>query len=87
MPDILISDIHLPDLDGYALLRCLRAQLQSRQSDRSLAIPAIALTGYDSHFLNKESQRRAAAAGFQKYLSKPVEIEELVRSVAELSQP
>jgi CheY-like chemotaxis protein len=86
IPTVLISDIHLPDLDGYALLRRIKEQLQSSQLYPSPVIPALALTGYSSPFLDKKSRQRATAAGFQQYLSKPVEIDELVRVVAQLSQ-
>lgn len=75
-PDVLISDVGMPDQDGYALIRQIRA-LEARLGGR---IPAIALTAY-----TQESDRRLAiSAGFQQHLTKPVEINELVDAIAHL---
>ncbi|HZF99089.1 MAG TPA: response regulator, partial [Pseudoxanthomonas sp.] len=78
--DALVSDIGLPDMDGYELL----AQL--RQTPRGRAVPALALTAY----ARPEEQRRAFDAGYRVHLSKPVEPSELVEAVAaavEFSRP
>ncbi|WP_341528176.1 ATP-binding protein [Nostoc sp. UHCC 0302] len=74
-PDILLSDIGMPQTDGYMLMRQVRA-LQTQGKD----IPAIALTAYAGEI----NQQQALEAGFQKHLSKPVEPEELVRTIATL---
>jgi PAS domain S-box-containing protein len=74
-PDILLSDIGMPQTDGYMLMRQVRA-LQTQDKD----IPAIALTAYAGEI----NQQQALEAGFQKHLSKPVEPEELVRTIATL---
>jgi CheY-like chemotaxis protein len=87
IPDVLISDIQLPDLDGYKLLQRLRDQITAWKLERSMLLPAIALTGYSTPSLERQSNQQATQAGFQKYLLKPVEIDELVQSVVELSQP
>lgn len=73
-PDLLISDIGMPDVDGYELLKRVRALGKSRGG----RIPAIALTA----FARSEDRTRALRAGFLIHLSKPVEPHELVATVA-----
>jgi len=75
-PDILISDIGMPGMDGYAFIRAVR----QRASDRSRPLPAIALTA----FARVEDRSRALLAGYQSHVSKPVEVTELVAAVASL---
>ncbi|MEI6445630.1 MAG: AAA family ATPase [Nostocales cyanobacterium ELA583] len=75
-PDILISDIGMPQEDGYDLLRQIRA-LASTQMRK---IPAIALTGYNSN----EVGNQIFQAGFQKHITKPVEISELIAVILSL---
>ncbi len=72
--DILVSDVGMPDEDGYSLIRRIRA-LQSPQKRR---IPAIALTA----FAKEEDQQASTAAGFQRHLSKPVNPDNLIEVVA-----
>lgn len=76
-PDILISDISMPDEDGYSLL----ARLRTLEAKPGRQIPAVALTA----FAREEDCTRALAAGFQMHLSKPVEPAELVAVVADLA--
>ncbi|HEY0462137.1 MAG TPA: ATP-binding protein [Pyrinomonadaceae bacterium] len=71
--DVLISDIGMPDEDGYALIRKVR-QLAPEKGGR---IPAIALTGYAS----LQDRDRALTAGYQEHLSKPVDVDELLTLV------
>jgi CheY-like chemotaxis protein len=72
-PDVLISDIGMPDEDGYALLRRVRAL------DGELArIPAIALTAYAT----TDDRVRIFSAGFQAHVVKPIEPAELVAVVS-----
>jgi len=71
-PDIIVSDIGLPDMDGYSLLIQLR-----RLDAGAAAIPAIALAAY----ARPEEQQRTREAGFQVHLSKPFEPAELVTTV------
>jgi PAS domain S-box-containing protein len=76
-PDLLVSDIGLPEEDGYTLIRKVRA-LQEDQGGR---IPAIALTAY----ARSEDRVRALSLGYQLHVSKPVELEELAFAIASLS--
>jgi signal transduction histidine kinase/CheY-like chemotaxis protein len=73
-PDILISDIGMPDMDGYELLRQVRA-LPSQQNK---PLKAIALTA----FAQPEDQERMLTAGFQAYLSKPCNLVDLITAIA-----
>ncbi|MEH2237692.1 ATP-binding protein [Nostoc sp.] len=75
-PDILLSDIGMPETDGYMLIRQVKA-LQAKQRKQ---IPAIALTAYAGEI----NQEQALQSGFQKHMSKPVEPEELVKAIATL---
>ncbi|MFB2922440.1 MULTISPECIES: CHASE domain-containing protein [Aerosakkonema] len=76
-PDIMISDIGMPEEDGYSLIRKIRAL----KPDRGGQIPAIALTAY----ARAEERARAIAAGFHIHIPKPVKPEELIAIVANLS--
>ena len=73
-PDVLVCDIGLPDVDGYAFVREWRARAATR--DR----PAIALTAYGRDI----DRRRALEAGFDRHLTKPVDPTQLLITVAEL---
>jgi len=74
--DILLCDIGMPDMDGYMLVRQVRA-LPPEQGGQ---IPAIALTAYAGDF----NQKQALAAGFQRHLAKPVEPNKLVEAIVTL---
>jgi PAS domain S-box-containing protein len=76
-PDVLVSDIGMPDIDGYELLRRVRA-LGPAHGGR---IPAVALTA----FARSEDRTRALRAGFLVHVSKPVDPSELVATVASVS--
>jgi CheY-like chemotaxis protein len=73
-PDLLVSDIGMPDEDGYGLIRKLR----KLKSKRARQIPALALTAYATD----EDRSLALSAGFQMHLPKPIEPENLVSSIA-----
>ncbi len=75
-PDVLLSDIGMPQMDGYMLIQQVKA-LASEQGEQ---IPAIALTAYAGEM----NQQKALAAGFCKHISKPIEPEELVHVIAGL---
>jgi hypothetical protein len=77
-PDILVSDIGLPEMDGYALLKAV----QALSSELGRPIPAIALTAY----AGESNQQQAITAGFQAHLSKPIEPTELISAIATLLQ-
>jgi PAS domain S-box-containing protein len=76
LPDLLVSDIGMPEADGYSLIR--HVKLLEMQQGRQ--IPAIALTGY----AGDGDATRALEAGFQKHLSKPIHPQVLVAAVAAL---
>jgi len=76
-PDVLISDIAMPDEDGYALIKRLRA----RSSQHGGGIPAVALTA----FASPDDRVSILAAGFQMYLVKPANPSELIAVVASLA--
>ncbi|MDQ3667645.1 MAG: response regulator [Acidobacteriota bacterium] len=73
-PDLLVSDIGMPQEDGYSLIQKLRKM----RSKWARQIPAVALTAYAT----VEDRARALEAGFQVHLAKPIEPEALVRSIA-----
>ncbi|MEP0855240.1 response regulator [Trichocoleus sp. DQ-U1] len=76
-PDVLVSDIGMPDEDGYSLLGKVR-KLDASQGGET---PAIALTAY----AREEDRTQALSAGFQMHLAKPVEPDELANVVAKLA--
>jgi PAS domain S-box-containing protein len=73
-PDVLISDIAMPGEDGYELMQKVLALKVVPE------IPAIAITAY----AKEEDKERALAAGYHRYLSKPVELREFIAVVAEM---
>ena len=77
-PDLVICDIGLPgDLDGYGVARALREDPLLRDT------PLIALTGY----AGPEDRARARDAGFDRHLSKPSSIDDVMRAIRALSRP
>lgn len=76
-PDILISDIGMPDQDGYALIR----QVRTLEADEERHIPAVALTA----FAREEERSLILNSGFQMHIPKPVEPTELVAVVANMA--
>jgi signal transduction histidine kinase/ActR/RegA family two-component response regulator len=74
--DVIVSDIGMPVQDGYDLIRAVRALPNPRKA----ALPAIALTA----FARGEDRTRALLAGFNAYMSKPVELGELLVALADL---
>ena len=77
-PDLLVSDIGMPEEDGYSLIRRIR------DADRATGafLPAIALTG----FATAEDGSRALASGFQLHIAKPIDPAELLMLVSSLLQ-
>ncbi|WP_228038907.1 hybrid sensor histidine kinase/response regulator [Nostoc sp. LEGE 12450] len=75
-PDVLVSDIGMPEMDGYMLIHQVRT-LIPEQGGR---IPAIALTA----FARNDDQQEALKAGFQMHLSKPVNPEELIAAITRI---
>jgi len=76
-PDALVSDIAMPDRDGFDLIR----EVRSREPERGGLIPAVAITAY----ARAEDRVRALAAGFQMHVAKPVDPDELIAVVASLT--
>jgi len=75
-PDILVSDIGLPDVDGYALIQKLR----TLEAERGWSIPALAVTAY----ARAEDRTRALSSGFQMHVAKPLEPADLVAAITRL---
>lgn len=73
---LLISDIGMPEMDGYTLMR----QIRTHQSEKIRDIAAIALTAC----ANEADQREAKASGFQAHLVKPVDPDELVSAIVKV---
>src|SRR4051812_2437021 len=76
-PQLILCDIAMPGENGYSFIRTLR-QLDSASTSQ---VPAIALTA----LAGDEDRRRSIAAGFQEHLSKPVDIDRLLRTVSALA--
>ena len=76
-PDVLVSDIGMPDVDGYELLRRVRALPVTD----GMKIPSIALTA----FARSEDRTRALLAGFLAHVAKPVQPSELIATVASVA--
>jgi PAS domain S-box-containing protein len=75
-PDVLVSDIGMPEMDGYTLLQKVR----SLPSDQGAQIPAIALSAY----ARDEDRQRSVNSGFQNHISKPFDLKELVQAIFDL---
>ena len=77
-PDVLVSDLGMPEQDGYELIKEVR---EMESADHTARIPALALTAY----AKAEDRVRALAGGYQVHLSKPVEPAEFLLVVANLA--
>ncbi len=76
-PHVLVSDVGMPDEDGYSLIRRLR----KRDVQQGGAIPAVALTAYT----RAEDRSTALAAGFTTHIGKPVNPDDLLATIAHLA--
>ncbi len=76
-PDFLVSDIGMPDEDGYSLIRRIR----NLENEQHKNISAVALTA----FTRAQDRMRALGAGFQNHVPKPVEPDELITVIASLT--
>jgi CheY-like chemotaxis protein len=76
-PDVLVSDIGMPDEDGYSLIRRIRALSDEKHKN----IPAIALTA----FTRAQDRMKALTSGYQNHVAKPVEPDELATVIASLT--
>ncbi len=76
-PDVLISDVAMPDMDGYQLMQAIRSELPAELHD----IPAVAL----SAFAGAADRKRSLQAGYRAHVSKPVAVQDLVSILAGLA--
>lgn len=76
IPDVIVSDIGMADMDGYMLIQ----QIRSRPPNQGGTILAIALTAYAADI----DQQKALTAGFQAHITKPLEPEDFVRKIVKL---
>ncbi|OKH36991.1 histidine kinase [Calothrix sp. HK-06] len=74
IPDLLVSDIGMPEMDGYSLIR----QIRQYSPQHGGTIPAIALSAYAGEI----NQQQALQAGFQQHIAKPIDPDKLVRAIA-----
>jgi hypothetical protein len=74
-PSVIVSDVGMPGMDGFQMIRALRAD-----EPRDSRVPALALTA----FARAEDRKRSLQAGFQAHLAKPFDVGELVLLVADL---
>jgi signal transduction histidine kinase/ActR/RegA family two-component response regulator len=77
-PHVLLSDIGMPEMDGYELISKIRASKDPKVRN----LPAVALTAY----AKDEERAKALRAGFQMHISKPISKEQLVATVAQLAR-
>ena len=75
-PDVIVADISMPTVDGYALMRTIR----SREADRGGQVPAIALTAFDGPGVRS----RALRVGYTDYLAKPTEPDVLMTTIRQI---
>jgi CheY-like chemotaxis protein len=75
-PDVIVCDVHMPEVDGYTFVRRLRDQVGAAK------VPVLALTAAAT----STDRVRALSAGFQMHVAKPVEPEELAVMVASLAR-
>lgn len=78
-PDIVISDIAMPEEDGFALVKRIRALSREEGGEK----PIVALSAYAA----KSDRVRALEAGFTRYLHKPVDFDELVLTIQSVGLP
>lgn len=73
-PEIIVSDIGMPEMDGYEFMKTVRG--------RGLKIPSIALTA----FSRDEDRKRALDSGFQEHMAKPIDVDRLLSTILKLSE-
>jgi CheY-like chemotaxis protein len=76
VPDVLLSDIGMPDTDGYMLLR----QVRALPPEQGGLVPAIALTAYAGEI----DYQQALTAGFQRHICKPLDPDKLVQAMLDV---
>jgi PAS domain S-box-containing protein len=78
LPDVLVADIGMPEIDGYDFIR----QVRARDSEKGGMVPAIALTA----FARTQDRLRVLSSGYQMHVPKPVQPDELVTVVASVAR-
>ena len=73
MPRIIVSDIGMPEMDGYQLMRRLRKE--------GIDVPSIALTA----FSRQEDRDQALASGYQEHMTKPIDVDRLLSTINRLT--
>ena len=81
-PDMIISDIAMPEMDGYEVIGRVRAMGSAPELSHLSRLPAVALTALAS----PEDRMQSLAAGFQMHVAKPVEPAELIIVIASLTR-
>ncbi len=76
-PDVVLTDLAMPGEDGFMLLRAMRTAF----AERRVKVPIVALTAYGT----TENRAYALQAGFDLYLTKPIDPRELTSAVAEVA--
>ena len=79
IPDLIVSDIGMAEIDGYMLIQ----QIRARPPTQGGQVPAIALTAYAAEI----DRQRAMQAGFQRHLTKPLEPEKFISAIVSLLKP
>ena len=74
--NLLISDIGMPEMDGFALI----SKLRKNSGGRNSCVPAIAVTAYAS----SEDKNQTRSAGFQNHISKPIDFDEVINTIEEV---
>jgi CheY-like chemotaxis protein len=78
-PAVIVCDIGMPEEDGYSLIRKIRALPREDGG----VVPALALTA----FARVEDRIKVLSSGFQMHVAKPVQSDELITAIANLSSP
>jgi signal transduction histidine kinase/ActR/RegA family two-component response regulator len=78
-PDVVVSDLAMPGEDGYSLI----SKVKALEAESGKQIPTVALTAY----VRVEDRARALAAGFNLFVPKPVDPNELITAIANLAEP
>ena len=76
-PDVLLSDISMPNEDGYSLIKKIR----SLKPDEGAKIPAIAITA----LARPEDSEKVLSSGFQMHLAKPIDVNELAEAISHVT--
>lgn len=76
-PQVLLSDIGMPEMDGFALIETIRSCELSDRLPAHARVIAMALTAFTS----QKDKRRCLSAGFQSHIAKPVDVQTLLQAI------